>query len=45
MGAWLRDGRILYREDIIEGLEHAPQGLIGLLRGDNFGKRLVRIRD
>ncbi|WP_407353378.1 NADP-dependent oxidoreductase [Luteimonas sp. R10] len=43
MGAWLRDGKVRYSEDIVEGLENAPQGLIGLLRGDNFGKRLVRI--
>ena len=43
MGEWLREGRVRYREDIVEGLENAPQGLIGLLRGDNFGKRLVRI--
>lgn len=43
MGGWLREGRVRYREDIVEGLENAPQGLIGLLRGENFGKRLVRI--
>ncbi|WP_434026917.1 NADP-dependent oxidoreductase [[Pseudomonas] boreopolis] len=45
MGQWLREGRIRYREDVVEGLENAPQGLIGLLRGDNFGKRLVRLDD
>ncbi|GAB3511189.1 NADP-dependent oxidoreductase [Pseudoxanthomonas daejeonensis] len=43
MGAWLRDGRMRYREDFVDGLENAPQGLIGMLRGDNFGKRIVRI--
>ena|SRR5690554_730826 len=43
MGEWLGEGRVRYREDIIEGLENAPRGLIGLLRGDNFGKRLVKI--
>ncbi len=43
MGAWLRDGVIKYREDVVEGLENAPQGLIGLLKGDNFGKRVVRV--
>lgn len=43
MGAWLREGKVQYREDVVEGLAQAPQGLIGLLRGDNFGKRLVRI--
>ncbi len=33
MSAWLREGRIKYREHVIEGLENAPRGLIGLLRG------------
>ncbi|MGE5170640.1 MAG: NADP-dependent oxidoreductase [Rudaea sp.] len=37
------DGRLKYRESIVEGLENAPKGLIGLLRGGNFGKQLVRI--
>ena len=40
---WVKDGKLKYREDIVEGLENAPRGLIGLLRGENFGKRLVRI--
>src|SRR3546814_11171964 len=39
MSAWLRDGQIAVVEDVIDGLEHATAGLIGLLRGDNFGKR------
>jgi NADPH-dependent curcumin reductase CurA len=43
MSAWLREGRIKYREDVVEGLEQAPQALIGVLRGENFGKRLVRV--
>jgi NADPH-dependent curcumin reductase CurA len=43
MSAWVKGGRIKYREDVIEGLEQAPQALIGLLRGENFGKRLVRV--
>jgi NADPH-dependent curcumin reductase CurA len=40
---WLKEGRIKYREDIVEGLDQAPRALIGLLRGENFGKLLVRI--
>jgi NADPH-dependent curcumin reductase CurA len=36
-------GRIKYREDVVEGLENAPRALIGLLRGENFGKLLVRV--
>lgn len=43
MTAWLRDGRIHYREDITEGLENAPRALMGLLRGENFGKKLIRV--
>jgi NADPH-dependent curcumin reductase CurA len=41
--AWLREGRLKYREDIVDGLEHAPEALIGLLQGRNFGKLIVRI--
>jgi NADPH-dependent curcumin reductase CurA len=41
--AWLREGRLKYREDIVEGLEHAPEALIGLLQGRNFGKLIVRV--
>ena len=43
MPSWLKDGRVKYREHVIEGLENAPRGLIGLLRGENFGKTLVRV--
>ena len=42
MSAWLKEGRLNYREDIVEGLENAPQAFIGMLRGDNIGKRLVK---
>jgi NADPH-dependent curcumin reductase CurA len=43
MAAWVREGRIKYREDVVEGLARAPRALIGLLRGENFGKMLVRV--
>ena len=43
MGAWLKEGRIKYREDVVDGLENAPQALIGLLEGQNFGKLVVRV--
>jgi NADPH-dependent curcumin reductase CurA len=43
VSAWVREGRIKYREDVVDGLENAPRALIGLLRGDNFGKLLVRV--
>ena len=43
MGDWLQTGKMHYREDMIEGLEAAPQALIGLLRGENFGKRVIHV--
>ncbi len=43
MSGWVKDGRVKYREDIVEGFENAPRALIGLLRGENFGKLLVRV--
>jgi NADPH-dependent curcumin reductase CurA len=43
MSEWLRTGRVRYREEVLEGLENAPRGLIGLLAGENFGKLVVRV--
>jgi hypothetical protein len=40
---WVRQGLIRYREDILEGIEQAPGSIAGLYRGENFGKRLIRI--
>ena len=40
---WVRSGELRYREDIVEGLDAAPQAFIGMLEGKNFGKLLVRI--
>jgi NADPH-dependent curcumin reductase CurA len=41
--AWVKAGQIKVPEDIMTGLETTPQALIGLLAGDNFGKRMVRV--
>ncbi len=41
--AWLREGRLRYREDVTEGLENAPDALMSMLDGKNFGKVLVRV--
>jgi NADPH-dependent curcumin reductase CurA len=41
--AWLRDGRLKYREDIVDGLEQAPPAFLKLFDGENFGKLLVRV--
>jgi len=43
LGRWAADGRLKVVEDILEGLESAPRGLIGLLAGENRGKRMVRV--
>jgi NADPH-dependent curcumin reductase CurA len=39
----LAEGKLKYRESIVEGIENAPKGLIALLKGDNFGKQLVKL--
>jgi NADPH-dependent curcumin reductase CurA len=39
----VRDGRIKYREDIVDGIDAAPAALIGLFEGRNFGKMMVRV--
>lgn len=43
MAAWIREGKLRYREDVVEGIENAPAALLRVLRGENFGKQLVRI--
>lgn len=40
---WVQDGRLSYRQDIVTGLERAPAAFIGMLTGDNIGKRLVQV--
>ena len=39
----MREGRIKFREDITDGLESAPRELIRLLKGENFGKKIIRV--
>jgi len=43
MGSWVNEGKIHYREQVTDGLEKAPETLIGLLEGKNFGKVVVRV--
>ena len=40
---WTAQGRIKVEEDVIDGLENTPQALIGLLAGENRGKRMVKV--
>ena len=42
---WIRAGKLHYREDVLDGLEQAPDAIAGLYRGENLGKRLIRIAD
>ncbi|MBI2213117.1 MAG: NADP-dependent oxidoreductase [Acidobacteria bacterium] len=44
-GAWLREGRLKYRETIVDGLDNAPQAFLKLFHGENIGKLLVRVAD
>jgi NADPH-dependent curcumin reductase CurA len=43
MAEWIKSGRVKYCEDVVMGLENAPQALIGLLEGRNFGKLLIKV--
>jgi hypothetical protein len=43
MAGWIKAGKLKYREDIVEGLENLPKAFIGMLGGDNTGKRLVKV--
>ena len=43
LGGYLGEGKLKYRESVVEGLDNAPQGLIALLKGGNFGKQLVKL--
>src|SRR5450759_1197134 len=43
LSGYLADGKLKYRESIVEGIDNAPKGLIALLKGENFGKQLVKL--
>jgi hypothetical protein len=43
LGRWVAEGRIKYRETVAHGLENAPRAFIGMLRGENLGKQLVKL--
>jgi NADPH-dependent curcumin reductase CurA len=43
MAGWIRSGKLKYREDVVQGIDKAPRAFIGLLRGENFGKMLVKM--
>jgi NADPH-dependent curcumin reductase CurA len=43
MSGWIAEGKVRYREDVVEGLDNAPEAFIGLLQGRNFGKLLIKV--
>jgi NADPH-dependent curcumin reductase CurA len=43
LAGWVREGKLRYREDISDGIEHCPGAIAGLYRGENLGKRLIRL--
>jgi NADPH-dependent curcumin reductase CurA len=45
MAGWLREGKLKYREDIVDGFENLPKAFIGLFHGENTGKRMVKVTD
>ena len=45
IAGWIKEGRIKYKEDVVEGLENAPRAFIGLMQGHNFGKLLVKVSE
>ena len=40
---WIQEGRLKYREDVVEGLEALPAAFVGLFNGENFGRKLARL--
>ena len=45
LGRWHRDGSLVHKEDVMDGLENAPKALLRLFAGENFGKQLVKVAD
>ncbi len=43
MAGWIRTGQLKYKEDVVDGLEKAPEAFIGMMTGENFGKLIVRV--
>jgi NADPH-dependent curcumin reductase CurA len=43
MAKWIAEGKIKWKETVIDGIENAPKAFIGLFKGENFGKMIVKI--
>ena len=45
LAGWIREGKVKYKEDVVEGLENAPRAFIGMMNGENFGKLIVMVSE
>ena len=43
--SWFKDGKLKYKEDVVEGLENVVEAFRGLLKGKNFGKLIIKLAD
>jgi NADPH-dependent curcumin reductase CurA len=43
LAGWVRDGKLTYRQEITDGIEHCPGAIAELYRGENLGKKLIRL--
>ena len=44
LAKWLKENKIIWKEDVVEGIDKAPKAFIGLMEGKNFGKLLVKVK-
>jgi NADPH-dependent curcumin reductase CurA len=45
MQRWIKDGEIKIRTTVVDGIDHAAEGFVGMLKGENFGKAVLKIAD
>jgi len=45
MQRWIKDGEIKVRMTVVDGIDKAAEGLVGMLKGENFGKAVLKIAD
>ena len=45
IAGWMKAGKVKYKDDVVEGVENAPTAFIGLMKGQNFGKLLIKVSD